>query len=73
LLSCLEPGEQLPEVDIKFDGDLSLNCFSASLHPAKATEHGGHILEGRQIIVPLSALSDPRTAPHEDVGAGSSN
>jgi hypothetical protein len=53
LLSYVEPGEQLPEVDIKFPVECILNCFGEGLRPAKTTEHGHHILEGRQIIIPL--------------------
>jgi hypothetical protein len=60
LLSCIEPGEQQPEFDFRFPSDLILNCFGAGLRPAKATEHGFNVLEGRQIIVPL----EPQQPPH---------
>ena len=53
LLSYLEPKDQCPEVDIKFDKGYILNCFGASLSPAKVTAHGPNVLEGRQIIIPL--------------------
>jgi hypothetical protein len=52
LLSYLEPG-QLPEIDIKFPSTVIVNCFLDGLHPAARTEHGAHILEARQIIVPI--------------------
>jgi hypothetical protein len=53
LLSYLEPGAQVPEVDIKFDAHFVLNCFRECLQPAITTEHRPHALVGRQIIVPL--------------------
>lgn len=53
LLSYLEPGAQLPELDIKFPSTVTVNCFLEGLKPATRTEHGAHILEVRQLIVPV--------------------
>jgi hypothetical protein len=60
LPSYLEPEEQLRKIDIKFDADLALNCFGEGLRLAKATEHGRHILEGPQIIVPMDRPAAPQ-------------
>jgi hypothetical protein len=57
LLSYLEPGAQLPEIDIKFPARAVANCFIEDLKPATRTEHGAHVLEVQQIIVPIP----PRT------------
>jgi hypothetical protein len=56
LLSYLEPGAQLPEIDIKFPSTVTVNCFLDGLRPAMRTEHGAHILEARQIIVPIPPI-----------------
>jgi hypothetical protein len=53
VLSYLGPGDQDPEIDIKFDKDLVLNCFGANLSPAKVTAHGPNVLEDPQIIITL--------------------
>jgi hypothetical protein len=70
LLSYLEPGKQFPEVDIKLDADLTLNCFGRNLRPASAAALEPHILEGCQIIIPLSAPADPRTGGTADEDPG---
>jgi hypothetical protein len=53
VLSYLEPGDQDPEIDIKFDKDFGLNCIGANLSLAKVTAHRPNVLEDPQIIIPL--------------------
>jgi hypothetical protein len=57
LLSYLEPDEQLPEIDIKFPAQVSANCFLEALEPAVAEPPGAHVIEVRQIVVPIPRLS----------------
>lgn len=53
LLSYLEPGAQLPEIDIKFPSTVTVNCFLEGLRLATRTEPGPNTIQARQIIVPI--------------------
>lgn len=47
LLGYLEPGEQLPEIDIMLPDVLTLNCFGEGLS-------NPHTHDAKQIIIPIA-------------------
>lgn len=63
LLGNLEPGEQLPELDIMLPEAMTLNCFLAGLVPSPAR---GNTVTARQIIIPLSGPASGEKPPEKD-------
>jgi hypothetical protein len=53
-ITNLEPGDQLPELDIVLPKEMCLNCWADHVEPAKELdkEHP-HVRVGSQICVPL--------------------
>ena len=71
--SNLEPGNQLPELDIMLPCDMVANCYTDHLQPAPILGNvdlsiNGHIRLVRQIIIPMekqwTTKSSKKLHPH---------
>ena len=53
---------RVPELSVQFPITATLNCFDEPTRPAWTTDHGPHILRGKQIIVPMPDMMEQPVA-----------